>query len=181
MNNSSRDGFNEALQRIKLCYESKGVSQQPMNLLITGSSCAGKTTLLETFIKMNEGKKILSAKVPLALSPRLFLNELLSDLGEKPTIRRTQDTLIYVMNAIKERNVKVILLDEAHHLITPNWSKNIVIFEMLRALMDHTKVSVVLFGLEQTVDVLKVDWRLARRFTIYNLPPFQQTERIHSN
>jgi type II secretory pathway predicted ATPase ExeA len=177
--------FKKALELIKQCHNSSQISDDPQCALISGDSGSGKTTIFETYIKLNDKvvyddftgakKAILWAEVPSPVRISTFLETMLDQLGDPFPTRGTIGNKNHrLVNLIKDCGVELIMLDEFQHFVhSENQKVNYEVADCFKSLINRTKVPVVLFGLKDAERPLEVNPQLKRRFSIrYSLSPF---------
>lgn len=176
--------FKRALDLIKRCHESTKISKDPQCMLITGKSGSGKSTIFDAYIQLNDRivyedtrtkKVILWAEIPSPTTIMSFLEALLEKLGDPfPKSGTKGSKHRRLVNLIKDCGVELIMLDEFQHFVHPHNKKiNYDVSDCFKSIVNQTKVPVVLFGLEESKNVLNCNDQLNRRFSMrYNIPLF---------
>jgi predicted AAA+ superfamily ATPase len=165
--------FNDAYRLIKGAYEFKVQTGMAQHFLLVGSSGAGKTHLSEFLAKElpasenNTGINIplLLVEIPSMPTIKNLAEEILVQLGDPLYYRgsATQKTA-RILQIIKASQIKLIIFDEMHHFVEQGSIKttgNVALW--LKSLINKTKVSTVLMGLEHTQAIININSELRRR------------------
>ncbi|WP_168926776.1 TniB family NTP-binding protein [Nitrincola schmidtii] len=169
-------GFKSALQNINMIHATRGFV--PRGMMFVGETGVGKTTILEYYrelyctengldIKPVRGKyPVLLIRLQADSGKRSFLFNLCVELGITPNLRETVNDLERrAITLLKNRGVELVLLDEFHHLASRNGKKNLEsLGDLLKNLMDLTKIPFVLAGTLTALTVLENHPELQRRF-----------------
>jgi len=153
-------------------YRERGACR---NLLITGESGQGKTTLCEAFAAAHPPRSelerdvvpVLHISVSAGASVRDLLYALLLAVGdpfpEKGSVVARTERLIQYARAC---GLELLIIDEAQHLYDRGRTyTHYLVGDWLKGLIDAICVPVVLVGLPRTVSLLQVNEQLRRRFT----------------
>ena len=151
------------------------------NLLIFGDSNNGKTALIERFYNSNPSfydKKKQQTECPVVLvqappepDERSFYNMILDQLfapdkvTEKIFERRKR-----TLNLLEHLKVKVLIIDEIHHILTGTLSKRKVFLNAIKFLSNDSKISIVCAGTREAFNALHSDDQNANRFIPKSLP-----------
>lgn len=162
---------------------------QAQCLLISGQAGMGKTSLcekiqsdLETIRKRNEEHPSFIT-FSVAPDPTLVsLEDTISDAFGVPIGRIRNGVIPEAMFRLAHlRNMRFILIDELHNLLNAkplDQRKNLA---FLRALSSPPmSLSIIGFGIDQTVNAMSSDTQLERRFQMYDLPRWKENETFRS-
>lgn len=145
------------------------------NLLIVGQTNNGKTALIRHFEKNNsayirkEDEKlvlpVLLIQAPPEPDERSFYNKILEKLNvpivnsEKPDSKQRRIIFFF-----KEMNIKLLIIDEIHHVLSGSAHKQRLFLNVLKYLSNELKVSIVCAGILDAFNVIQSDAQLANRF-----------------
>ncbi|MBK1646130.1 hypothetical protein CKO25_16045 [Thiocapsa imhoffii] len=185
--------LDEAYKGAQRVIERNSVLSEFDHAVIVGDSGCGKTTLCD-IIQKEYGfqetefrlgyqftKPVLITSIKSPVTNRSLARNLLRAMGDETALNGTShvltERLIFQMEQIQ---TKAIILDESHDLSTLGASgRNGVSKELgaalnwIKALINRTKITVILMGLPRTIDIINSDEQLARRFkSTFHLKPF---------
>lgn len=145
------------------------------NLLIVGSTNNGKTALIRHFEKNNSAYirkdddklvvPVLLIQAPPEPDERSFYNKILEKLNvpiissEKPDSKQRRIIFFF-----KEMNIKLLIIDEIHHVLSGSAHKQRLFLNVLKYLSNELKVSIVCAGIHDAFNVIQSDAQLANRF-----------------
>ena len=152
------------------------------NLLITGESNNGKTTLVEQFQKLhgqpfvnkdNEPVKpvIVAESPPSADEKSLYLSILERFHG--PPRRRTApatELRYQTIHLLRECHTQMLIIDEFHSLMTGTPVKQSEVMNTIKLLCNELRIPIVGVGTHEAVNVLNSDPQHVSRFQIEVLP-----------
>ncbi len=166
--------FHHALNTLERKYQFHRPTDASTGITVTGPTGAGKTSLLQLFMKKHaheeektaDGwiKPIISITVPAYPSMKDFLITLFHAIGADPGSRvetiacKTQR----FTTLIKHCQVKVIILEEFQHFLKGSDSKILLTANLLKNLMNNTNIMLVLSGIDVT-NLLSFEQQLGRR------------------
>jgi hypothetical protein len=184
--------FKQVLDDIDSCHDSPNIKgdDDPDCLLLTGTTGAGKTTIYKTYAQnypireTEEGivVPIIYATIPAAATVKGLVKALLKAIGDplysKGTTIDQTDRLYGLLNNCQ---VELIFLDEFHHFIDSDSNKVLKnVCNWLKTLILETRIPIVLFGKEESENILTVEndnLHLSRRFNYrHSLVPFPLIE-----
>lgn len=168
---------------------------EPLCMLVTGETGTGKTEFIKQYqlrhpyIEEKEKTKIpvLVSLLPKARHPKPVVATLLRDLGDELQGKGGDtEALIYrLVTLSKATEVELIIIDEFQHAIeTKNNQVVYDIADLIKTLINKTKIPVILFGLPWSSYILDVNQQLARRFSIrnqlinYSLESFSEFQKL---
>lgn len=145
------------------------------NLLLVGDSNNGKTALLNRFVESNKSYIIeetqdvilpaLMIQAPPEPDEKRFYNTILESLfapyksSEKIEMRQQR-----VIHLLKKLNVKILIIDEIHHLLAGTMAKQRTFLNVLKYLSNELKISIVCSGTREAFNAIQTDPQLANRF-----------------
>lgn len=175
-------GYKNAANVLELLQELLRKPQRPRmpNLLIIGDPNNGKTTLIRRFYDMcGEGyvdddydpvKPVIIAESPPSADEKGLYLSLLSQFWAPH--RRTDPTskLRYqLISLCRSCQVKMLIIDEFHSLLTGSAVKQREVMNALKLLCNELMIPIVGVGTREAVRVLHTDPQHASRFDVYPL------------
>lgn len=166
--------FHHALNTLERKYQFHRPTDASTGITVTGPTGAGKTSLLEQFMRKHaheekltpDGwiKPIISITVPAYPSMKDFLITLFHAIGADPGSR--VETIACksqrLTTLIKHCGVKVIILEEFQHFLKASDSKILLTASLLKNLMNNTNIMLILSGIDVT-NLLSFEQQLGRR------------------
>lgn len=163
--------FNE-IDRLVQLYRQTGVAN---NLLVTGESGTGKTTLCKALsdryppmsVPERDIIPILIVSIPPAATIASVAEAMLVRLGDpSPGSGTTSAKTARAVHLARACGVELQMFDEANHIQDRGQSPTqYMVGDWLKSLMDAIQVPTVLLGLPRVEDLLRVNEQLRRRFT----------------
>lgn len=151
------------------------------NFLIFGDSNNGKTALIERFCNSNKSYfdeernksicPVVSVQAPPEPDERDFYDMILDKLfaptkiTEKVGVKRRR-----TINLLEHLEVKVLIIDEIHHILTGTLSKRKIFLNAIKFLSNDSKISIICAGTREAFNVLQSDDQNANRFVPRSLP-----------
>ena len=151
------------------------------NMLIVAPSFNGKTSILEHFLSLHppdldpDGEKticpVIFVESPSTPNVSDFYTRILDALMAvfKPTAA-IQDKNSQIKRLFKQLDVKMLILDEVHHLIAGSMNRQKDFRNALKSLGNETKVVIVVAGIEDAYNAFATDPQMSSRFTPEELP-----------
>ena len=170
----------KAVERIESLLTHPKRSRMP-NLLIIGATNNGKTMITERVMKLHprtfseDGEKeiipILRVQMPPAPSSSIFYTELLKAI-EFPvkTIGKLENRMLTVYNLLKRINVRILIIDELHNMLSANASRQREMLGLLRFIGNELCMPMVCLGTQEARDAIRSDPQLENRFEPIFLP-----------
>lgn len=167
--------FVQALGTLERKYQQISHLTASTGITLTGPTGSGKTSLLTNFIKRHESETkrtseglicpIISVTVPAYPAMKPFLASILSELGDPPhgrneSIEKVTKRLITL---IHNCGIKVLILEEFQHFLIGRDAKLNQTADLLKTIMDKTKILLIVSGLRETTQLLSVNTQLGRR------------------
>jgi hypothetical protein len=151
------------------------VNHRMPNILLVGDSNNGKTALLNKFLKANEsfveeetGKlvvPVLLVQAPPEPDERRFYNTILESLfapyNSSEKIEMKQQRVIHLLKKI---DLRLLIIDEIHHVLAGNLSKQRSFLNVLKFLSNELRISMVCSGTKEAFNAIQTDPQLANRF-----------------
>jgi hypothetical protein len=168
--------FERCLNKVEECRKDSKMSAEPFCMLITGEPGVGKTTLCKEYEKLHPRMEldektlipVLLARIPIPATPKNLVSILLTALGDPIADKgTTYNQTKRLIKFLKECEVELIILDEFQHFIDQDSDKILyTISDWLKQLINETEIPIILVGLAQSVNVLKANSQLKRRFSM---------------
>lgn len=177
-----------ALSRFEELLTYPKVTRVPCYLLV-GPSYSGKTSILERFMELHPPD--LDPAQEVTVCPVLMV-----DAPPKPDIAdfysRILDALMtpykptappyekysHVKRLFKEMDVRVLVVDEIHHLIAGSQNRQREFRNALKSLSNETKVSIVASGIEEAYNAFNADPQMSSRFIPIEMPRWSLGEEL---
>lgn len=181
--------FKVAFDGICGLINQSSVSGIPLGASVVAPPGSGKTHLINIIVRrytqkidlMDAESTVISISAAAAPNMGSMIDRMLQALGHPPGLRTTrlQDLRQSVLiQAIKERGVRVIIIDEFQHLFRGK-GKFIPseITDLLKEIMDKTGIPVFVFGTDELGDLHHLDPQFASRIPArYQIRPFSWGE-----
>ncbi len=154
------------------------------NLLMIGEPNIGKTSLIKHYSSLNpnytdeDEEGISRATIPLIAidAPILdsekalyvsILEQFWTEFNPDHTPLRLRNQVIHLM---RECNVKMLVIDEFHNLLTFTATKRLKTLGMLKTLGNELMISIVAVGIHDASTLINSDPQMASRFDTFTLP-----------
>ena len=153
------------------------------NLLLVGPTNNGKTMITEKFRRSHPGREatttetgtaevsVLRVQMPPAPNERRFFSAVLGALGAPD---RAADHLVVkqdlAMRLLRATQVRILIIDEAHNLLSGAASQQRRFLNMLRWLGNELQIPLVAVGTAEALRAIQSDDQLANRFSPFPLP-----------
>lgn len=156
------------------------VARMPCMLLV-GASFSGKTSLLEHFRDLHppdldpESQTTTCEVLMIEAPPKPDISDFYSSILDalmapyKPTAP-THEKRSQVKRLFAQVGVKMLIVDEIHHLIAGSLNRQREFRNALKSLGNETKVSMVAAGIEEAYNAFNADPQMSSRFKPYDLP-----------
>lgn len=151
------------------------INHRMPNILLIGDSNNGKTALLNKFIKSNqsyveeETNKLIVPTLLIQAPPepdeRRFYNAILESLfapySSSEKIEMKQQRVIHLLKKVE---LRLLIIDEIHHVLAGNLSKQRSFLNVLKFLSNELKISMICSGTREAFNAIQTDPQLANRF-----------------
>lgn len=143
------------------------------SLLVVGESNSGKTTIGQRFAAQNpfiEHDDGLEAPVVFIEAPsqpdekRLYASIIDKLYGPMRRWARLDQMEYQVTTLMRETGVKVLVIDELHHIMTGPVLRTKTALQAMKSLSNKLQVSIVAIGLPEAFSAINSDAQLANRF-----------------
>jgi hypothetical protein len=157
------------------------------NVLIHGTGGAGKSMIIEKFIRNHrsvsdrpeETRPIVSMQMPPLPTLRSFFSELLRALDCTVIIGSRISELEHdALRQLKRARPKLIAIDEIHHLLACTPREQRAALNVLKFLSNDLRVSIAALGTGEALHVMRTDPQIASRFESYALPAWIADEDL---
>lgn len=191
-------GFNQILQGIVESHEmfdsEEDDQEEVRGLIVAGLPRAGKSRILKQIFRSHPslpdyGKRggncpLLTVVPRGACTIKRFGADTLARTGltvvQMPTGKDYEITLAHMIrDRLRLRGVKILHIDEAHHITQAANSHDIVlVINMFKCLMidKDWPIALVLSGIPELVDALQMDDQITGRLDVINVPSLQISE-----
>lgn len=151
------------------------------NMLLVGDSNNGKTALLRKFEKQNQSyfdeenvelvTPVLMIQSPPEPDEKRFYNIILESIfAPYQTTEKVDKKEQRVIHLLKKLKVKVLIIDEIHHVLAGTMQKQRLFLNVLKYLSNELKISMVCAGTRDAFNAIQTDPQLANRFEPKILP-----------
>lgn len=170
----------EILTRMEDLLEYPRITRMP-NMLLVAASFNGKTSILERFLAQHPpdldplGETTICPVVMVESPPTPDVSAFYSRVLEalmapyKPTAP-PQEKYSQIKLLFKQMGVKMLIIDEIHHLIAGSLNRQKDFRNALKSLGNETKVVIVAAGIEDAFNAFNTDPQMSSRFTPEELP-----------
>ena len=170
----------EILKRLEELLEYPRITRMP-NMLLVAPSYNGKTSILERFLAKHpadldpKGEATICPVVLVEAPPdpdiSSFYSRILDALMtpyKKTASKQEKQSQIKLL--FKQLGVKMLIVDEIHHLIAGSQNRQRDFRNALKSLGNETKVVIVVAGIEDAYNAFNADPQMSSRFTPEILP-----------
>lgn len=165
--------FQEILLNIEYCHHFSYSKDEPECMFLSGQTGVGKTTIYKTYANRyprlvnTEGVTIpiLAVTIPAPATVKTVVTKMLLELGD-PAFDKgsTGNQTIRLIGLLKDCKVELIFLDEFQHFIDRDSDKILRnVSDWLKTLILETNLPIILIGLPEAEQVLKLQSQLSRR------------------
>ena len=151
------------------------INHRMPNILLVGDSNNGKTALLNKFLKANQSfveeetsklvVPVLLIQAPPEPDERRLYNAILESLfapyNSSEKIEMKQQRVIHLLKKVE---LRLLIIDEIHHVLAGNLSKQRSFLNVLKFLSNELRISMVCSGTKEAFNAIQTDPQLANRF-----------------
>lgn len=178
----------DALAKFEALLTYPRVTRMPSYLLV-GPSYSGKTSILERFMELHppdqspERETTFCPIVMIDTPPRPDLSQFYASILDalmapyKPT-SPSHEKLSQVKRLFRELDVKVLIIDEIHHLIAGSLNRQREFRNALKSLSNMTKVCVIASGIEEAYTAFNADSQMSSRFVPIEMPKWSAGKKL---
>lgn len=178
----------EILARMEDLLDYPRVTRMP-NMLLVAPSFNGKTSILERFLSqhppdLDPAGEVTICPVMMVESPpnpdvSSFYSRILDALMApyKPTAS-AQEKNSQIKLLFKQMGVKMLIVDEIHHLIAGSLNRQKDFRNALKSLGNETKVVIVAAGIEDAYNAFNTDPQMSSRFIPEELPMWRADQQF---
>ncbi len=150
-------------------------------LLIVGPSFSGKTSIVEHFVSLHppdmsaESEASTTEVILIDAPPKPDLSDFYGRILDKlmATYKpraNAAEKYSQVKLLFRELGVRVLIVDEIHHLIAGSLHKQREFRNALKSLSNETKICIVAVGIDEALTAINSDEQLSSRFALFELP-----------
>jgi hypothetical protein len=162
-------------RRIVKCHRSFHRAGEKENLFIIGGTGIGKTTFCKYYRNKfprvqtdgDDSIPVLYRRVPTPATIKNLATEMLLELGDPKADRGTiENKTLRLRQLLKACRVELMFIDEVQHFID-RFSEKVLsqVADWFKLLIEDVNIPVVLIGLPEALEVLRVNPQLSRRFS----------------
>jgi hypothetical protein len=180
----------EILSRMEDLLNYPRITRMP-NMLLVAPSFNGKTSILERFLELHPPDMdplgetticpVLMVEAPPTPDVSAFYSRVLDALMSpyKPTAA-VQEKNSQIKLLFKQLGVKMLIVDEIHHLIAGSLNRQKDFRNALKSLGNETKVVIVAAGIEDAFNAFNTDPQMSSRFSPEELPLWRADNQFGS-
>ena len=157
------------------------------HMLLVGPSNNGKTQILKRFLSQNPPDPnpsgdysiipVLMVEAPSAPDIGTFYDRILSAINQPFSLKApVRDKERIVLAVLHKVGLKILLIDEIHHLIAGGQVKQREFRNTLKSLGNMLKISIVGAGVDEALNAFNTDPQLSNRFEPQFLPKWSMNK-----
>lgn len=163
-----------ALERLDECYALTVETKKTRSVMVVGESGVGKSTLMNAFVEKYPRKEtrnqtiiaVLVVSVPSSPSKGAMADAILTKFGDIYVRGSVQDKRARILLLMKQCGVKCLVLDEFQHFIDRGGTRTYsAVADWIKEVMNEAGVSVIAFGLQNGLLMLRSNSQMRRRFS----------------
>ena len=174
-------GYNRAqtiLEQLEHLLEHPGSHRMP-NLLLVGDTNNGKTMLIRRFVELHPAKpadlgsrrRVLLIQAPPVPDERRLYFAILDALhAPYSPSGLTAAKMMQVVTVLRKVGVRMLVIDEIHHLMAGHLEKQRQFLNVLKYLSNELQIALVGVGIKDALRAVQTDPQLANRFEPVALP-----------
>ncbi len=160
------------------------------NIILIGETNNGKSAIIKRFLEMyppyvDEAKGTVHRSVfviqaqPFPDETRFYGQILQEAFYPHGKLERAETKQQKVLKALRELHVKVLVIDEFHHVLRGTANKQRIFLNVIKFLANELKISIVAAGIKEAYYVLSTDSQLMNRFRPKILPKWELNEDLY--
>ncbi|MEO8129822.1 MAG: TniB family NTP-binding protein [Bryobacteraceae bacterium] len=166
------------LEQLGGLLEHPGTHRMP-NLLLAGDTNNGKTMLIRRFVELHPAeqgdlgskRRVLLIQAPPVPDERRLYFAILDALhAPYSTSGLTAAKMVQVAAMLRKTGVRMLIIDEIHHLMAGHLEKQRQFLNVLKYLSNELQISLVGSGIKDALRAVQTDPQLANRFEPAGLP-----------
>ena len=166
------------LEKMEHLLQHPGTHRMP-NLLLVGDTNNGKTMVIRRFAELHPpepGELGIKSRVLLIQAPpvpderRLYFAILDALHAPYSSSGLTAAKMTQVLTVLKKVGVRMLIIDEIHHLMAGHLEKQRQFLNVLKYLSNELQISLVGVGIRDALRAIQTDPQLANRFEPVGLP-----------
>jgi type II secretory pathway predicted ATPase ExeA len=166
------------LEKMENLLRHPGTHRMP-NLLLVGETNNGKTMLIRRFAQVNPAqpvefgtrREVLLIQAPPIPDERRLYFAILNALHAPYSVSGlTAAKALLVLTVLRKVGVRMLIIDEIHHLMAGHLEKQRQFLNVLKYLSNELQISLVGAGIKDALRAVQTDPQLANRFEPVSLP-----------
>jgi len=164
-------------------------SNRMPNMLITGVSNNGKTSLLNRFRKKHDAYvdeetsqlivPVLLIQAPPEPDEKRLYGAILKQLGAPiPSSEKAETRQARVVHLLDKTKTKILMIDEIHHILAGTMNKQRLFLNILRHLANDLKICLVCAGTREAHNAIRTDVQLENRFEPNRLQKWADNQEL---
>jgi hypothetical protein len=178
----------EALANLEKLLSHPEVHRMP-NRIIVSDTNNGKTSLVRRFVQVHEREDdplreqssvpIVLVQAPPTPDRRALFTSILDELHFPYSPTHKKDVLFSQVKSVVPRvGVRMLIIDEIHHLITGDVQSQRVFLNVIKYLGNEWRISIVVAGTSEAYDVIRLDPQMENRFEPIELPRWKNNSEF---
>ncbi len=166
------------LEQLEHLLQHPGTHRMP-NMLLVGDTNNGKTMLIRRFVDLHPAehgivgckRRVLLIQAPPVPDERRLHFAILDALhAPYSPSGLTAAKMMQVVTVLRKVGVRMLIIDEIHHLLAGHLEKQRQFLNVLKYLSNELQISLVGVGIKDALRAIQTDTQLANRFEPLGLP-----------
>lgn len=185
----SKDGWIGYDLAMKILDRIKDMIERPRNarmhsLLVIGSTDNGKTSIrkrIEDQYKRYPDDKgrviwpVVSIQMPPNPTEISLINAIIKGMLQPAFHNKPHIALEEVIELLRIHKVKLLIIDEVHHIIRLSSAKQRIIMDMIKYMSNEAELPFAAFGTEEATNIFSYDPQLKNRFKMMEIPRWDES------